>query len=148
MRNTIWKFVLSAVVLFVVQSVAPDGAYASTVVAKIDLSSQRMQVYVNGKRKYVWRVSTGKKGWRTPKGSFQPYSLRKKYFEKRWNMRLPYLVMINYSGGIGIHGTYQTGKLGRPASHGCIRLSVGNAAKFYGLVKKYGLSNSRVTVTK
>jgi len=148
MRNKIWKLVLSAAVFVLVQSVAFDGAKADKVFAKIDLSRQQMQVYINGRRKYVWRVSTGKKGWRTPQGTYQPYELRRKYFEKRWNMSLPYLVMISYGAGIGIHGTYQTGNLGRPVSHGCIRLSIGNAAKFYSLVKKNGLSNSRVTVTQ
>jgi lipoprotein-anchoring transpeptidase ErfK/SrfK len=119
---------------------------AAEIVAKVDLSQQRMQVFIQGKRKYVWRVSTGKKGWQTPTGNFQPYKTYRNYYEKRWKSNLPYLVMINSSKGIGIHGTHQSGRLGRPASHGCIRLSVGNAAKFYSLVQKHGLYNSRVTV--
>lgn len=133
--------------LLALMSVLPiNVSAAADIVAKVDLSKQRMQVYINGKRKYNWRVSTGKKGWRTPTGNFQPYKTYRNYYEKRWKANLPYLVMIHSSGGIGIHGTHQSSRLGRPASHGCIRLSVGNAAKFYKLVKKHGLYNSRVTV--
>lgn len=129
-----------------VGTVSVKSLEAVEVVARVDLAKQRMQVFVAGKRKFVWRVSTGKKGWRTPPGNFQPYKIYRNYYEKRWNANLPYLVMIHASGGIGIHGTHQSGRLGRPASHGCIRLSVGNAAKFYKLVQMHGLYNSKVTV--
>lgn len=122
-------------------------AYDSAVVAKIDLSSQRMTVYVDGKKKYFWRVSTGKKGWRTPTGYYQPYDRHRKYYEKRWRMSLPYLVSISYSG-IAIHGTTLVSRLGRPASHGCIRLSIPNAKRFYDLVGKRGLNNTQVVVVQ
>jgi lipoprotein-anchoring transpeptidase ErfK/SrfK len=48
--------------------------------------------------------------------------------------------------GHAIHGTSAVGRLGRPASHGCIRLHPGNAAVFYNLVNNYGLWNVRVDV--
>ena len=40
------------------------------VVAKIDLSSQSMSVSVNGRPYGVWKVSTGRRGYRTPIGSW------------------------------------------------------------------------------
>ena len=52
--------------------VIPVPTAQAELVAKVDLSSQRMQVFVNGKKKYTWRVSTGKRGYTTPKGSFTP----------------------------------------------------------------------------
>ena len=42
---------------------------------------------------------------------------------------------IFFSGGYAIHATPHTGALGRPASHGCVRLSPANAAFLYGIVK-------------
>ncbi len=123
------------------------NAHSANIVAKVDLSQQRMQVYVNGKRKHVWHVSTGKKGWRTPTGRFRPYLMYRNYYEKHWDANLPYLVALTRSG-IAIHGTNATHKLGRPASHGCIRLSVGNASRFFGLVRKYGLRNTQVVITQ
>lgn len=148
MHNHVSNFFLMFLVLLVSLSLQPVNTALAEVMVKVDISKQQMRVYVNGKRKYVWRVSTGKKGWRTPTGNFQPYKMYKNYYEKRWDSNLPYLVMIHAARGIGIHGTNQSSKLGRPASHGCIRLSVGNAAKFYRLVQRYGLSKSQVTITK
>ena len=52
----------------------PGAAYAG-VVAKINISTQRMQVYVNGKPAYNWRVSTARRGYRTPTGTYKPTNL-------------------------------------------------------------------------
>jgi lipoprotein-anchoring transpeptidase ErfK/SrfK len=137
------QFVLGA---FLVAAVGWSGtATASTVKALVDLSQQRMHVFVEGKKKYTWTVSTGKKGWRTKPGFYTPFAQRKKFYSTKWRMSLPYLTMIG-SDGTAIHGTHLTGKLGRPASHGCIRLSVANAAKFYKLVESYGMWSTQVEV--
>ncbi len=120
-------------------------ASAAGLVAKVDLSSQRMHVYVNGKKKYSWAIASGKRGWRTPTGRFTPITTYRSKYVKRWNMVLPYAVVLA-SSGIAIHGS--SGPMGRPRSHGCIRLSVGNAAKFYRLVGKYGLWGTKVVVTQ
>jgi len=45
---------------------------------------------------------------------------------------------IFFAGGFAIHGTYETGALGRPASHGCVRLDPANAALLYKMVKAEG----------
>jgi lipoprotein-anchoring transpeptidase ErfK/SrfK len=45
---------------------------------------------------------------------------------------------IFFSGGYAIHGTYATGSLGRPVSHGCVRLSPGHAAMLYDMVRREG----------
>jgi lipoprotein-anchoring transpeptidase ErfK/SrfK len=119
---------------------------AASIVAKVDLGRQRMEVFVDGQRAYKWIVSTGREGWHTPPGTYYPFALTRHFYSKKWKMNLPYLVSIS-SDGIAIHGTELTGKLGRPASHGCIRLSIGNAARFYGLVQKHGMGNTVVIVT-
>ena len=98
-------------------------AFAATLKATVDLSEQRMHVYVDGRKKYTWVVSTGKRGWRTKPGWYTPFAQREKFYSSKWRMSLPYLTWIG-SDGTAIHGTYQTKKLGRPASHGCIRLSI------------------------
>ena len=59
---------------------------------------------------------------------------------------MPYAVFIR--GGFAIHGT-GTGnwpKLGRVASHGCIRIHPDNARLFNALVRQYGVSNTWITV--
>jgi lipoprotein-anchoring transpeptidase ErfK/SrfK len=124
------------------------GAYSpaavASVLAKIDISSQTMQVFVDGVKRYTWRVSTGKSGWRTPTGQFTPQDTYKSVYSKQFNMNLPHLVAI--TANVGIHGTAAVGRLGSPASHGCIRLAPGNAATFYNLVNSHGLWNTTVQI--
>src|SRR5262245_43466656 len=50
------------------------------VVAKINLSSQRMAVFVNGAPRYNWPVSTARSGYRTPTGTFKPTALVRYHF--------------------------------------------------------------------
>jgi lipoprotein-anchoring transpeptidase ErfK/SrfK len=123
------------------------SAEAATLVAKVDLSRQRMDVYIDGALKHSWPVSTGRKGWETKPGSYYPFALTRHYYSPIWKMNLPYLVSIGQDG-TAIHGTDYAGKLGRPASHGCIRLSMGNAARFYSLVQQHGMYATEVVVTR
>ena len=53
---------------------------------------------------------------------------------------------IFYSGPFAIHGTVDVARLGRPASHGCIRLAPANAAVLFGLVQKEGIRNTTIVV--
>lgn len=122
-------------------------ATAASLRATVDLSQQRMYVSIDGKRKYSWRVSTGKRGWETRPGSYTPFAQREKFYSTKWKMSLPYLTWIGQDG-TAIHGTYLSKKLGRPASHGCIRLSIRNAKKFYRLVEKFGFWGTEVIVRR
>ena len=122
-----------------------NSANAAGLVAKVDLSRQVMQVYVDGKKRYSWRVSTGKKGWRTPTGRYSPIASYRSKYVKRWRMTLPWAVVIK-SSGIAIHGS--RGPMGSPRSHGCIRLPNSNAAKFYKLVQKHGYWGTSVVVQR
>lgn len=125
--------------------VAAPAAVAAGVVAKVDLSQQRMNVYVNGVRRYSWRVSTGRGRYRTPTGSWRPKSLKRMHYSRKYdNAPMPYSVF--YHGGYAVHGTNQIRRLGRPASHGCVRLHPSNAARLYALVRRYGRRNSRIVV--
>jgi lipoprotein-anchoring transpeptidase ErfK/SrfK len=59
---------------------------------------------------------------------------------------MPYAVY--FRGGYAIHATGAVGRLGRPASHGCVRLAPGNAAKLFSMVQQYGSGNTRIVVTR
>lgn len=102
----------------------------------IDLGSQTMRVSsANGD--YVWRVSTARSGYSTPRGHYHATSLQLMHYSHKYHMSpMPHSIFFN--GGYAIHGTYSTAELGRPASHGCIRLSPGNAAQLYQMVKAEG----------
>jgi len=137
------KSVLAA--LFTVAMVFPAFAQPG-VVAKISLSGQRMDVYVNGAPRYSWPVSTARRGHRTPTGTFKPQSLVR-YHRSTIYSGSPMPHSIFFSGNYAIHGSYEVKHLGRPASHGCVRLHPSNAAQLYSLVSQAGRSNTVIRIT-
>ena len=48
--------------------------------------------------------------------------------------------------GHAIHATLDVKNLGKPASHGCVRLSPANATTLFALVKANGLENTHVVL--
>lgn len=115
------------------------------VVAKVDISSQRMNVYVNGRLSHSWKISSGRRGYHTPRGSYRPTRTYRHYYSRKYNgSPMPYSVF--FRGGYAIHGTNYIRRLGRPASHGCIRLHPSAAARFYGLVRRYGRRATRIVI--
>lgn len=125
---------------------AKPKSAAPTLVAKIDLSEQRMTVTANGRVVGQWPISSGRTGYETPPGRFRPTWTSKMHFSRKYyNSPMPYSVFFN--GGIATHGTQHNGMLGQPASHGCIRLKTANARDFYNLVHRHGYGRTRIVVT-
>lgn len=121
------------------------GEAAAGVTVKVDRGSQSMRVYVNGVMRHQWAVSTGRRGYRTPTGSYSPKWLARMHYSKKYyNSPMPYSIF--FRGGYAIHGTSEIGRLGRPASHGCIRLAPRNAARLFALVRNYGPKNTRIHI--
>jgi lipoprotein-anchoring transpeptidase ErfK/SrfK len=115
------------------------------VVANVDVSSQTMTVKVNGWYYGTWKVSTGRKGYNTPRGTFRVGRMARVYYSKKYdNSPMPYSLF--FSGGNAVHGTNHLSQLGRPASHGCIRLAPQNAAKLYALAEEYGGARTRINI--
>ena len=122
------------------------AAHAGKLVAQVSISRQRMQVLVDGRPAFAWKVSTGRKGYGTPKGLYRPTRLEEMWYSRKYDMSpMPYSVF--FRGGYAIHGTNAVRHLGRPASHGCVRLLTANAATFYAMVKQAGFGNTRIVVT-
>jgi lipoprotein-anchoring transpeptidase ErfK/SrfK len=117
----------------------------ATVNVNIDISSQTMTVSVEGSHYATWRVSTARDGYYTPRGSFKPFSLRKMHYSRKYDMT-PMPHSIFFRGGYAIHATNAVKALGRPASHGCIRLSPKNAATLFNLVRAYGMKDTRISI--
>ncbi len=57
---------------------------------------------------------------------------------------MPYSVF--FDGNFAIHGTNETGHIGRPASHGCVRLTTRHAAILFHLVQSYGFDQSQIII--
>lgn len=123
-------------------SLLAASAAQATVAITVDLSTQRMHVQ-SAEHSYDWPVSTARDGYVTPAGSFAPTNMVVNYHSKKYdNAPMPHAIFFYY--GYAIHGTYETKFLGKPASHGCIRLSAANATTLFNLVKAEGAAISIV----
>jgi hypothetical protein len=122
-----------------------QAAHADLLI-EVDKSAQRMTVTVNGEQLYQWPVSTGGEGYDTPSGTFKPFRMEIDHYSEEWdNAPMPYSIFFTQEGH-AIHGTNHS-SLGRPASHGCVRLSVKNAATLWGLVKREKMANTHVVLS-
>ena len=138
------RVLLAAIVILTGFMSAP--ALSAAIEARIDISEQKMRIYRHGILTHSWKVSTGRKGYRTPTGTYRPTRMYKKYYSKKYdNAPMPYSVF--FRGGYAIHGTGSIKRLGRPASHGCVRLHPKNAAALYSMIKRVGAKNTRIRIT-
>lgn len=117
------------------------------IVAKVDISSQTMDIFVQGVKRHTFPVSTGKRGYYTPTGTYLPQRIHRMWHSRKYNMTpMPYSIF--FKGGYAIHATNEVRRLGRPASHGCVRLANKHAKTLYSLVKKYGLYKTKIIVQR
>ncbi len=111
----------------------------------ISKSQQRLSVSVDGEEAFRWSVSTGRKGYTTPSGKFRPVRLERHWYSRKYEMApMPWSVFFHR--GYAMHGTTEVGNLGRPASHGCVRLKPDNASVLYSMVRRYGINHTKVVV--
>jgi lipoprotein-anchoring transpeptidase ErfK/SrfK len=139
----LWMWI--AVTLIALGEAAFSQAHANVQV-RISLARQNMNVNVDGAHYATWAISTGREGYGTPSGTFRPQSMHKMHYSRRYNMTpMPHSIFFYH--GFAIHGTSAVRNLGRPASHGCIRLSPQNARTLYGLVSRHGMKNTSITIS-
>ena len=136
--------VLVATAMLIMGGVATS--LAASLVAHIDISSQTMTVKKYGTVVGRWKVSTARSGYYTPRGTYRPTRMHKMWYSRKYhNSPMPHSIF--FRGGYAIHGTGAVKRLGRPASHGCVRLSPGNAGKLFSMAKEVGLRNVRIVIT-
>jgi hypothetical protein len=104
-----------------------------------------MTVFDNGAAKHTWPISSARQGYSTPTGTFQPSWMSKMWYSRQYDYA-PMPNAIFFSRGTAIHATYATSMLGRPASHGCVRLAPRNAATLYSLVGRHGKAMTKIVV--
>jgi hypothetical protein len=122
------------------------SACAAQVLVSINESSQEMTVSIDGQQEYVWPVSTGITRYATPTGTYKPFRMEEYHFSEEWDdAPMPNSIFFTPLGH-AIHGTEHVASLGRPASHGCVRLAPDDAATLYALVEEAGMANTTVVV--
>jgi lipoprotein-anchoring transpeptidase ErfK/SrfK len=120
-------------------------AFASDIYILVDISEQSMAVRVDGELRHTFAVSTGRKGYSTPTGAYGVERMHRKYHSKKYDgAPMPYAIFFH--GGYAIHGTTDLKRLGRIASHGCVRLHPDNAKALFALVKEIGSDHTRIWV--
>lgn len=111
----------------------------------VSIPSQQMWAYENGELLWNWPISTGISRSPTSPGVFQIQSHEINAYAAQWNLYMPHFMGV-YNPGPGVevmngfhgfptdaNGGYLlwTSNLGRPATYGCILLSLENAETLY-----------------
>jgi Uncharacterized protein conserved in bacteria len=107
----------------------------------VDLDAQTIHVEAKDKV-FNWKVSSGKRGYETPNGTYKVLWMDKDHFSDTYD-NAPMPDAIFFAPGYAIHGASKSA-WGHPASHGCVRLPVGKAAILFDMVKKQG---AEITLT-
>lgn len=142
------KVALAALVLLAGAAQARSSAPAEPgrITVEINKSTQTMTVYVDGEKRYTWKVSTGRRGYPTPSGSFRVLLMKEMHYSRKYdNAPMPFSIFFT-NNGHAIHATNAIRHLGRVASHGCVRLSPKNAKTLYELVKAAGARNTTIRI--
>ena len=120
-----------------------DDASADLLIS-VNKSSQRLFVIVDGVHRYTWPISSGIDGG-PPSGSFRPERLERMWYSRKYDWSpMPHAIFFYH--GYAIHGTGYVSRLGRPASHGCVRLHPAHAATLFQLVQSYGNTRTRIEI--
>lgn len=110
----------------------------------ISKAAQSMTIYLDGELQQVFPVSTGRARQPTPSGTFGVVRMHlMAYAPKYDNAPMPHSIFFTRQGH-AIHGTGHLDTLGRPVSHGCVRLAPEAAEWLYGLVKQIGPRNTTI----
>jgi lipoprotein-anchoring transpeptidase ErfK/SrfK len=132
-----------AVFLFVTpQNSSAADVFTNEKLISVDLGSQKLMAWENGKVVYETKISSGMKLTPTVKGSFKIY-----YKTPLSDMRGPspykdiypsgkYLTKnvpnsMYFYQGYAVHGAYWHNNFGRPASHGCVNTPLAAAKWLY-----------------
>jgi lipoprotein-anchoring transpeptidase ErfK/SrfK len=141
------RTVTSVAALFVAALSGMSPVLGAEVFIRVNKTTQRMIVMVDGVERYSWPVSTGLADYATPTGAFTPSRLVKDHYSKEWDdAPMPHSIFFTDSGH-AIHGSRAIRRLGTPASHGCVRLAPENARILFSLVMAEGPGNTRIEVT-
>ena len=125
-------------------SLATAADARADILISVEKSAQRLSVIVDGVHRHTWPISSGIDGG-PPSGSFRPERLERMWYSRKYDWSpMPHAIFFYH--GYAIHGTGYVSRLGRPASHGCVRLHPAHAAILFQLVQNHGNSRTRIEI--
>jgi lipoprotein-anchoring transpeptidase ErfK/SrfK len=107
-----------------------------SVIAIASTKAHRTQIYVDGKLKYNWPISSGRPGDDTPNGSYLTIEKENPVLMTGpgYSLEVPYSVRFTWSGDYYHDAYWSVGEQGFVnVSHGCVNLSPSNAQTYYNL---------------
>lgn len=107
-----------------------------SVIAVASTKTHHTQIYISGKLKYDWPISTGKPGDETPNGSYLTIEKANPVEMKGpgYDLMVPFSVRLTWSGVYYHDAPWSTGVQGTVnVSHGCVNLSPARAEIYYNL---------------
>jgi lipoprotein-anchoring transpeptidase ErfK/SrfK len=107
-----------------------------SVIAVASTKAHKTQVYVNGKLKYDWDISSGKPGDDTPNGSYLTIEKENpvRMIGPGYDLLVPWSVRFTFSGDYYHDAYWSVGQQGfENVSHGCVNLAPANAETYYNL---------------
>ncbi|MDO8806607.1 MAG: L,D-transpeptidase [Elusimicrobiota bacterium] len=122
-------------------------ALSATVQVRVNLGTQRLTVSGPGVGK-VFKISSGLAPEHGTPGSgkcFAPDFIETMHYSSLYN-KAPMPNSVFFNGNIAMHGTEAEHLLGKPASHGCIRLSKADAKTLFDIIKANGKVNTSICV--
>jgi lipoprotein-anchoring transpeptidase ErfK/SrfK len=107
-----------------------------SVVAVASTKAHKTKIYVNGKLKYDWDISSGKPGDDTPNGSYLTIEKENpvRMIGPGYDLLVPWSVRFTFSGDYYHDAYWSVGEQGfENVSHGCVNLAPANAETYYKL---------------
>jgi lipoprotein-anchoring transpeptidase ErfK/SrfK len=107
-----------------------------SVIAVASTKTHHTQIYISGKLKYDWPISTGRPGDETPNGSYLTIEKANPVEMKGpgYDLMVPFSVRLTWSGVYYHDAPWSTGVQGTVnVSHGCVNLSPARAQTYYNL---------------
>lgn len=128
---------MKKIALALIASLLAASSSEAAMRISIDLSRQRLTAVRDGAETVVWKISSGRPGYETPTGRYAVMRMEADHYSDEYDQApMPYAIFFS-PRGLAIHGSFERG-LGRPRSHGCVRLAVDNARKLFEWVEAHG----------
>ena len=107
-----------------------------SVIAVASTTAHHTQIYINGKLKYNWPISSGRPGDDTPNGSYLTIEKENpvRMTGPGYSLLVPYSVRFTWSGDYYHDAYWSVGQQGfENVSHGCVNLSPADSVIYYNL---------------